>query len=378
MDPTPATPAATKTRRPTETPGGPTRTRRPTETPGGPTKTPAPTATLGPPQVLYVRANGSDANSGTAPDQALKTIVQAAKLLRPGTTVYVGPGRYTGRVAITGVTGAATAPIALLADPTGVQTGDRAGVVTLDAGGDAVALIVTKSPYVTADGFLITGAKPRVTPEPVTATAVQIRSGSDHATISNCVIANGATADGIRIDGSDAALLFNNLIFANDRGITITGAASDARVINNTIVSNERTGILLAQKSGAAPTDATVTNNIVQENGNLVAISIGEGPPSSLSGYAGDYNLVFEPDAADQTTAYRPSTIRGDQDINADALFVNLPQGDVHLATGSPAIDQGSDRIGDALVSALLQRSTAESGGKDQRPVDIGYHYPRP
>lgn len=356
-------------------------TRTPSRTPGGPTRTPAATATPGPAQVLYVRAAGSDMNSGTSPDQALRSVTRAIQRLRPKTTVYVGPGQYTGddtgRFAITGVAGSQTAPIALLADPDGTHTGDRPGAVVLDGGGDVVALNITRSPYVTIDGFFITGTQPQVDPMPISATAVQVRSESVHVTISNCVIANGTTADGIRVANSSDVLLFNNLIFANDRGIIISGETDNARVINNTVLSSERTGILVTQNDGLAPTGVTILNNIIQENGNLLAINVGEGPPSSLSGYTGDFNLVFEPDAEDQTLSYRPASIRGEHDVNADALFENLPQGDARLMEGSPAVDQGTGQIDEVLLDTLLQRSTSVDGGRDQPPVDMGYHYPR-
>jgi hypothetical protein len=367
----------TPTRRPaaTRTPGGPTRTPRPTETPGGPTRTPSRTRTPAPPQTLYVRAaSGNDDNSGSSPDQALKTIVKAAERMAGGTTIYVGPGHYRGRVEITNVDGTMSAPGELLADPTGSHTGDARGEVVMDADGDVVALVVTKSTFITIDGFLITGAVPQTDPRR-TATGVNVRTNSHDLTIRNCIVANGATADGIRVDASPDGLIFNNLIFENDRGLVISGASQRVRIFNNTIASQDRVGILLGANDGAAPTNATVTNNIIQENANNVAIRVDIGPPDSFPGYAGNHNLVFEPDAEDQTASYVPTTIRGVNDVNADALFVNLPQGDVHLDPASPALNAGTSNIGSDLVAELLKRSTTEGGVADQAPVDLGYHY---
>jgi len=366
--------SSTPTRRPTITPGGPTRTPRPTETPGGPTKTITQTRTPAPPQTLFVRANGSDDNSGAAPDQALKTLSAAAKKLHAGTTLYVGSGHYRERLEISAADGTDAAPVLIIADTLGAHTGDR-GAVILDANGDTAALLMTKSTYVTFDGFTITGALPQDSPKR-SATAVHVRSASAHVTFRNCVIANGATADGIRIENSSDALLFNNLIFSNDRGILISGDSPRARVINNTVADNERTGILLLPKSELAPTDATVTNNIIQQNANSRAIEVDDGPPSAAEGYNGNFNLIFEPDAEDQTTAYVPSDVRGSNDINADALFVNLDQGDVHLADGSPAVNAGTESIDADLLNQLLQDSTSSDGGRDRSPVDLGYHYP--
>ena len=371
----------TRTPQPTDTPGGPTRTPQPTETPGGPTRTVTPTGTPAPTQVLFVRASfGDDQNSGTSFDQAFKTLTAATDLLKSlkaGGTVYVGRGTYKGRVTISGLAGTASSPVVLIADTDGSHTHDAPGAVTLDGDGDTVTLLLTKSTYVTLDGFTITGAAPQDMPK-LSATAVHARSGSAHFSMRNCVIANGnGTADGIRVEASSDALIFNDLIFANDRGIIISGDSPDALVINNTIADNTRTGLLLLPKSGFAPQNATVTNNIIQMNGNDRAIEVDSGPPSAQQGYQGDFNLVFEPDATDQTADYVPPAVSGSNDINADAVFVNLGQGDVHLDPTSPAVDAGSGSIGSSLVTELLNRSTLADGSRDRSPVDLGYHYPR-
>jgi hypothetical protein len=376
------TPRPTRTTTRTETPGGPTHTPKPTRTPtrtelpGANTHTPKPTQTPGPPQTLYVRTNGNDDNPGTSPEQALKSVTRAAQLLRPGTTVYVGPGHYRGRVSINGVSGTGAEPIELIADTKGVHTGDAPGTVVLDANGDIVTLIVTKSPFLTVDGFLITGAVPKTTPK-ASAVGVQVRSASHNATIRHCIIGNGGPADGLRVDGSSDVLVFDNLIFENDRGIIISGDSQRARVVNNTIANHLRAGLLLTQKAGVAPAGATVTNNIIQGNENNVGVQIDQGPPSSQAGYSGNYNLVFEPGAGDQSKVYNPANARGVADVNADARFLNVDQGDVHLAADSPALNKGSNGIGAELVAELFKRSTTEDGGVDKTPPDMGYHYPR-
>lgn len=370
-----ATPTSTGPR-PTKTPGGPTRTPRPTETPGGPTRTITQTRTPAPPQTLFVRASGNDDNPGTSPDQAIKTMTKAAELLRPGTTLYVGKGTYRGRIEISGVAGTATAPVDIVADTTGQHTGDGNGAVTLDGNGETVVMLLTKSPYVTIDGFVFTGAQPQTSPK-LSATAIHARSASDHFTIQNCIVGNASTADGIRVESSSDALIFNNLILENDRGIVVSGDAPNARVINNTIATQERVGILFEQKGGNAPINGTVTNNIVQENGNDLGINVDDGPPSSGVGYVGNFNLVFEPAADDQTMDYRPTSIRGTNDINEDAQFVNLGQGDVRLEPSSPAVNGGSGTIDSSLANELFKRTTTVDGLADRAPIDLGYHYPR-
>ena len=349
--------------------------------------TPTPTRMPGAGKTLYVRSAGNDSNPGTSPGSALATIGQAIKLMGAGTTVYVGPGHYTeaapGRIVIAGVTGTASAPVQLIADPTGAQTGDAPGDVVLDGNGDTVTVELSKSPFVIIDGFTITGAvpgtsvpTPPATPAKISATQMSLLKSSDNVIIRNCTVGQESGADAIRIDSSVGVLVFNNLLFQIDRGVVITGGATDAQVINNTIASSQRAGVSLADKGGVAPTGATVLNNIIEAQANKTAINVGQGPPSSQDGYTGDFNLVFESTATDQTMAYTPPEVRGANDINSDALLLNLDMGDVHLSHDSPAIDAGTDGIDSSLVDALTARSTRNDGSLDRSPVDMGYHYP--
>ena len=374
-----SSPKATKTpdpNAPTRTPkstrtatrtGGPTRTATKT---GGPTYTPRPTKTPGPPVTLFVRQSGNDENVGTAPDQALRTLAKAMTKMSPGSTLHVGRGVYQERLTVTDIVGTAAQPVQILADRTGAATGDPAGDVIIDGGGNLVAAIVTNSPYVTIDGFIVRGVAPTTA---TSAVDVRVRGGSDHVTISNCVIANAQPADGIRIDSSSDVLLFNNLVFSADRGILITGAANRTELANNTVALSDHAALSLRTSGGASPAGTIVTNCIFQENGTGVAIDASGGP----NGFDGDYNLVYQPALEDQHTAYNPPTLRGNHDKNTDALFVNANVGDVHLESNSPAIDAGSGRIGETLKSALEALTTLSDGARDRSPVDLGYHYPR-
>jgi parallel beta-helix repeat protein len=331
------------------------------------TRTPRPATPVPEPQTLFVRPDGNDTNPGTDPTMALKTITAAVKVLRAGTTVYIGPGSYTGRVEITGKEGTAALPIRLVADPTGTNTHQRAGEVEINAAGDTVAVVITKSPYVSIEGFLITGAEPQ---ESVAATAVQIRSNSQNVTIRDCLIGNGSEADGIRVAASADVLIFNNLIFRNDRGIVVSGAAPRTRIINNTIVDHLRAGISISESGTNAPEHTMVLNNIIQGNDSNVAVSVDD-----AVNYEGDYNLVFEYDVEDQGGNYAPRAIRGAHDINEDALFENVPQQDVRLTADSPAIDAGTPMIGQALTADLFNRYATVDLKKDRTPPDLGFHY---
>ena len=331
---------------------------------GGGGSAPPPTTTL------YVRGSGNDDDLGTSPDQALKTVARAAQLLAPAVTVYVGPGHYDGQVDVSGVDSTAQAPIQLIADSEGAHTGDAPGDVILDAGGDLFAVRLSSTSYVTIDGFTITGATG------TDSSGIQVRSGSSNVTIRNCVISNASgPAYGIRVQNSNDVMIFNNLLFDNNIGIRIAGSQG-ARILNNSVVDNNNTGISIAALSNVPATGATLRNNIVQDSRNNVNILVDDGPPSSRPGYSGDFDLSFASPLADQTKTYRPAVIRGNNDVNEDALFVDTDNGDFHLAANSPAINAGTGTIDADLLAELFQRSTTADGAADTPPVDMGYHYP--
>lgn len=324
-----------------------------------------------PPTTLYVRPSGNDDDTGTSPATALRSVTRAAQFFVPNLTVYVAPGRYLGRVEAAGIETSEVAPLRIIADPTGARTGDDPGEVVLDADGEGSAVRVSNTPFVTIDGFVITGAAGD------NATGIFVRGQSFNATVRNCVINNGGPADGVRVQVSDDPLIFNNLIFDNGRGIVINGSQR-ARIINNSAVDNRNFGISIggANADGIASVDATVVNNVIQGSGNNVSIQVDDGPPSSRVGYVGNFNLAFAPDFGDQTKTYRPTVIRGDDDVNEDALFVDLENGDFRLSVDSPARDAGTDSIDSDLRSELFARTTSADDEPDGAPLDMGYHYP--
>ena len=299
-----------------------------------------------PPDTLYVRARGDDANSGESPAAALRTVARAIQKLDqlgagPGVTIYVGPGRYTGGIDIDLVDATASEPLRLIGDPSGKRTGDPPGEVRIDAEGRNNALRIDTA-FVVVQGFVLTGAED----------------------------------SGVRIGAPDV-LVFNNLIVDNNLGVAVRGRGARARLINNTIADNRATGVVVAPSGTNAPTDVTLRNNIIQDSRNNISIEVSAERPSALEGYSGDFNLVFAPEFEDQTRTYRPVSIRGENDINEDARFADAPRRDYHLVEGSPAIDGGTSALGDLLVE-LFQSTTTRTGELDAPPVDIGYHYPVP
>lgn len=335
------------------------------------------------PDVFYVRGvAGSNANDGLTPATAFQTIGAALSVLTDGDTVIVGPGTYNETIDLNPPGGTELSPIVLQADPSGSMTADPPGPVILNGGRNGSTIRLTNFPYLTIDGFQVTGSSGNNN------AAIQIRAESNHVTVQNCIVRNnadepGTVVHGIRVQDSDDVLLFNNLVHDNSgQGIGILGNGSGsqrARVINNTVVRNNR-GITIGT-SNTASADAFLLNNIFQNNVDLQErdrnIVVAEGPPSSIDGYDAQYNLVFP-------SSYNPTDLRRPTDINEDALFVDASEGNFRLSQAaggqeaqSPAVDAGSiDGVPGSPVdfSGLLLRTTASNGQADAPPIDLGFH----
>ena len=68
----------------------------------------------------------------------------------------------------------------------------------------------------------------------------------------------------------------------------------------------------------------------------------------------------------------------GPHDSAADPLFIFPTGGDFRLASGSQAINSGSDAIDPVLLGELELLTTQTDGSLDTLPLDIGYHYIAP
>jgi parallel beta-helix repeat protein len=313
------------------------------------------------PTTLYVRERGNDANRGDTPDTAFRSIARAVQGLSGGQTVIVGPGSYrvpgglpTRFIDIEDVT---DGPLTILADPSGEMTEDRADDVVVDAEGAAFAFRISRSSEVTIDGFAIRRARGD------NGAGIQVRGDSSQITVKNCSITS--SRDGIRVESSDDVLIFNNLIFANQtRGVRLSGV-NGARLFHNTIADNGARGL----SAGGSARQIEMRNNILQENGNRNI----EIETDSLDAYDADWNLVFSR-GFDATDTYSPSTIRGDNDVNADALFVNPSRNNYRLQDGSPAIDAGDGTIDPLLLSELFAQTTTPDDESDRPPIDLGRH----
>src|SRR5579862_6746377 len=326
---------------------------------------------------LYVRRAGSDANNGSTAPLALRTITRAAALARPGDQIIIGPGTYPEW----NISPVAFGRISFVADRLGLQTGDAAGDVVIDAQGFSTGFTFNRHLAGTIDGVVIVGA----------GIGIYVKSRSEQAVISNTNISN-CSDTGIYVQDSTLVTLFNNLVYNNGKygiliaGNIVGGGSRGARVINNTVYGNHSRGIFFAGARVGSP-DGLVINNIVQGH-DVAGIEVnGMSQPGYLCGGNVSSDRLFH-GPCDGRHSCTPVDVT---DVQADALFINPagPDGilggpgyaddDFHLsqrvagqAVNSPAVNAGSD-----LVSHLnlAHATTRIDGRRDRAIVDAGYHY---
>ncbi|HUT60976.1 MAG TPA: right-handed parallel beta-helix repeat-containing protein [Phycisphaerae bacterium] len=135
---------------------------------------------------LYVSPNGDDANPGTSPDKAVKTIARAASLAEAGTVVNIAPGTYQGRVVLP-KSGTAKAPIVFR------KRGDGEAVWTVPAPdpknwAERFALSLQNREHIILDGITFRDCG-----------AWLFMFDTNHATIRNCVFDGCRMYNGIQL-----------------------------------------------------------------------------------------------------------------------------------------------------------------------------------
>ena len=317
---------------------------------------------------IYVRTSGDDAQSGTTPQQAVRTLGYAATLARAGDRIVVAPGVYHEG----NISPAVFGHISFIADRRGTRIGEPPGDVVIEASGFSSGFELNHTVAATIDGFVIYGA----------VNAIYVKSQSDQVVVSNNVVC-GNSGNGIYVQDSKNVTVFNNLVYANEMtGILITGnvsGSSGARIINNTVYQNGNRGIFFGGTTIGSP-GGLVINNISAENATA-GVQVNA---TSQDGYLSGGNVVAD--------RFASGTPMDPTDVRADPVFVSNPAGadgqlggpafaddDFHLSQRragqpitSPAVDAGSD----FARRLKLNRATTRT---DSRPdggfVDAGYHY---
>jgi parallel beta-helix repeat protein len=318
-------------------------------------------------RTIYVRTAGDDTADGLSPQTALRTIRAAAARTLPDDRVVVGPGTY----AEGSIMPAAFGRVSFIADRRGTEVHEPPGNVVLDASGMAAGFILNHNLMATIDGFVIYGA----------GIGIYVKSGSDHALLSNNIVSQ-CTQNGIYVQDSRNVLVFNNLVYNNQRtGILVSGqlvGSANVRIVNNTVYANQNRGIFFSGTTVGSP-GGVVANNIVQGNtpagievdavcqpgylsaGNVYADRFASGTPHDVTDIGAD-PLFVDPVGAD-------GVLGGGGFADDDFLLSQVAAGQ---AVTSPAINAGADL---ARRLKLDRATTTPFGRPDTGWVDAGYHY---
>jgi parallel beta-helix repeat protein len=206
----------------------------------------------------YVATDGSDSNSGTEA-QPFQTLDRGIRDLRPGDTLYVKNGTYTG---------------GLMFIPSGTSWGNPVTVaaypghspVIVPAGPGSTTLYLVTSRYIVIDGFVIYGTNG--------GDAVKITWGwggiADHIRIQNSEILY-AGGSGIAIsDGSDGNEFINLQIHDNGTdglGYGFYIVSSDNLVEGCSIHDHTGWGIHAWHSTGTGVNNNVIRNNVIYNNG---------------------------------------------------------------------------------------------------------------
>jgi parallel beta-helix repeat protein len=177
--------------------------------------------------------------------------------------------------------------------------------------------------------------------------------------IAGCGFAGGA---GINMDGVVDSIVRNNLILdEHASGIAlfrIDGAlcSQGNRILNNTVLTaaDGRWAIVMVDFDGSAPAgcpnNALINNIFYSAHSFRGAISLDEPNPPGFSSHHNLAEGVFSVDDGNNTLTLAQWQALGHGANTAAipdatalaALFQNLPTGDLHLSSGSAAIDHGT------------------------------------
>jgi hypothetical protein len=319
---------------------------------------------------FYVSTSGSDSNPGTL-TAPWRTIQKALNVLSPGQRALVRGGTYAEDLLMCR-SGTASAPITVAAYP-----GETAVLHAASTSGNTYPVQITGS-YFRLGGFVIENALGTSDANVymygganhIELSGNEIRYGQDQGvfadnTTSNLQMLGNRIHDngwnhlqgqhqshGIYIEGGND-LLANNVIYNHlyGFGIQIYPANHDTIVTDNTIASSAHSSIVVGGSGGVS--SITIRNNILY--GDDYGVETDSTCPTGAV-YV-DHNVIY---------SFRVAAIEGGcSNVNTsggntltDPLFVNYAGRDLHLQSGSPAIDRAA--------SDWSETSDADGRGRPQ------------
>jgi len=297
---------------------------------------------------VYVSPSGSDSNSGSEA-QPWRTLAKAFGAVSAGQTVYLRAGTYAEWVTFSR-SGSSSAPITVRSYPGELATISGRLKVTgswlrfsglrfqgRTGGNDTDVLIyVSGGDNIEISGNELTGAA---------MSAIYIGdpgNGADNVQfLRNFVHDNGTHTNldhGIYYGTGRGGLIANNLFLRNYAyGIHLYPDCDNAIVVNNTVVSNGRSGVIVGGESTTADSNL-VANNVVAFNTDYGVRSYWGGSAGSGNVIRG--NLFYGNPAGDLASGSLASGMTYDSNLVADPRFVDRNAGNYRLAADSPALER--------------------------------------
>jgi hypothetical protein len=325
-------------------------------------------------------ANGSDANDGLSTASAFGTIQHALDVVHAGQTVLVRGGSYVESPVMSG-SGTPGAPITIENYP-----GEMVYIEPPSCSCDNEGFQFDGASYVRLQGFVIENTTG------TSSTNLYVYGGSHHIQIEgnelrysqdqgafvdsttsyvyflgNTIHDNGLghlqgqhQSHGLYVEGSHD-LIADNVIYNQPYGfgVQLYPSNHDTVVVDNTIVANGHSGIVVGGSGGVY--NITIRNNILAFNSSY-GVEMDSSCPSGT--VAIDHNVVYGnrggPVEAGCGTV---DTTAGN--VLADPLFANYAARDLHLQAASPA-------IGAAMPNWSMPTDAAGAARANSTPPDIG------
>jgi len=198
--------------------------------------------------IYYVRSVGDDDNSGLSSNSAFLTINKSLDVARQGDFIFVGNGTYRESLNFSH-SGTADEPIALVADSSGIYTGDSGDVIISTTSTNAIN--IASQEYIKINGFKINQA----------GVGINLNQSSHIDLTNNSIYSN---TKGVVSDNSSYLLLQDNNIYSNtSHGVDLSGG-NNISVTNNSISQNAGNGL---QFSGISTLVVQFNSIISNQNG---------------------------------------------------------------------------------------------------------------